>query len=169
MTDKKERIAIYPGSFDPLTNGHVDIIERGLKIFDKVIVAILFNPSKKALFSVEERLAMIKESFATHKNQENIIVESFDGLLVDYAKIKDAVAIIRGMRAISDFESEFQMALMNRKLSRDVQTIFLMTGLRWIFISSSIIKEVARFGGDISGMAPNPIKCKMKEKFPLLK
>lgn len=168
MVEKRERIAIYPGSFDPLTNGHMDIIERGLKIFDKVIIAVLYNPAKKSLFSVEERLEMIRKSFANHSNQENIVIDSFDGLLVDYARIKNAVAIIRGMRAISDFENEFQMALMNRRLSRDVQTIFLMTGLRWIFISSSIIKEVARFGGDISGMAPHPVKCKMKEKFPLL-
>ena len=168
MIDKRERIAIYPGSFDPLTNGHVDIIERGLKIFDKVIIAVLYNPSKNALFSVEERLDMIRNSFVNHSNKDSIIVDSFDGLLVDYARMKDAVAIIRGMRAISDFENEFQMALMNRRLNRDVQTIFLMTGLRWIFISSSIIKEVARFGGDISGMAPHPVKCKMKEKFPLL-
>ncbi|MGD9730704.1 MAG: pantetheine-phosphate adenylyltransferase [Desulfamplus sp.] len=168
MVEKRERIAIYPGSFDPLTNGHMDIIERGLKIFDKVIIAVLYNPAKKSLFSVEERLEMIRKSFANHSNQENIVIDSFDGLLVDYARMKNAVAIIRGMRAISDFENEFQMALMNRRLSRDVQTIFLMTGLRWIFISSSIIKEVARFGGDISGMAPHPVKCKMKEKFPLL-
>ena len=168
MINQEQRIAIYPGSFDPLTNGHVDIIERGLNIFDKIIVAVLYNPSKNALFSVEERLEMIQKSFINHSNKDNIIVDSFGGLLVDYAKQKDAVAIIRGMRAISDFESEFQMALMNRKLSRDVQTIFLMTGLRWIFISSSILKEVARFGGDISGMAPHPVKCKMKEKFPLL-
>ncbi|MBF0235415.1 MAG: pantetheine-phosphate adenylyltransferase [Desulfamplus sp.] len=166
--ENKERIAIYPGSFDPLTNGHVDIIERGLKIFDKVIIAVLYNPAKTALFSVDERLDMIRKSFSSHSNQSSIIIDSFGGLLVDYARQKNAVAIIRGMRAISDFESEFQMALMNRRLSRDVQTIFLMTGLRWIFISSSIIKEVARFGGDISGMAPHPVKCKMKEKFPLL-
>ncbi|MBF0303812.1 MAG: pantetheine-phosphate adenylyltransferase [Desulfamplus sp.] len=168
MIEKGERIAIYPGSFDPLTNGHVDIIERGLKIFDKVIIAVLYNPSKKALFSVEERIDMIQKSFLTHSNQDSIMIDSFDGLLVDYARMKNAAAIIRGMRAISDFENEFQMALMNRRLNRDVQTIFLMTGLRWIFISSSIIKEVARFGGDISGMAPHPVKCKMKEKFPLL-
>jgi len=169
MVQKKERIAIYPGSFDPLTNGHMDIIERGLKIFDKVIVAVLYNPAKTALFSVEERLDMIRQSFISHSSQSDLIVDSFEGLLVDYARDKNAVAIIRGMRAISDFENEFQMALMNRRLSRDVQTIFLMTGLRWIFISSSIIKEVARFGGDISGMAPHPVKCKMKEKFPLLR
>lgn len=169
MIESKERIAIYPGSFDPLTNGHVDIIERGLKIFDKIIIAVLYNPSKNAFFSVEERLDMIRKSFINHSNYSNLIVDSFGGLLVDYARQKNAVAIIRGMRAISDFESEFQMALMNRRLSRDVQTIFLMTGLRWIFISSSILKEVARFGGDISGMAPHPVKSKMKEKFPLLK
>ena len=163
---KNIRTAVYPGSFDPLTNGHVDIIERGLEIFDRVIVAVLHNPSKNALFSVEERLDMIRDSF---KHNGNLIVDSFDGLLVDYARQQHAVAIMRGMRAISDFENEFQMALMNRRLSRDVQTIFLMTGLRWIFTSSSIIKEVAGFGGDINGMAPNPVKLKMKEKFPLLK
>lgn len=163
--ENNERIAIYPGSFDPLTNGHVDIIERALKIFDKVIVAVLYNPSKKALFSVDERLEMIQRSFP---NKKQLLVDSFDGLLVDYAKSKNAVGIVRGMRAISDFENEFQMALMNRRLSREVQTIFLMTGLRWIFTSSSIIKEVAEFGGDISGMVPHAVKCKMKEKYPLL-
>ncbi len=160
------KTAIYPGSFDPLTNGHVDIIERGLKIFDKIIVAVLHNPSKKSLFSVEERVDMIKASF---NGTKNLCVDSFDGLLVDYAKIKKADAIIRGMRAISDFENEFQMALMNRRLSRDVQTVFLMTGLRWIFTSSSIIKEVAEFGGDITGMVPLPVNRKMEEKYPCLK
>ncbi len=160
------KTAIYPGSFDPLTNGHVDIIERGLKIFDKIIVAVLYNPSKKSLFTVKERVEMIESSF---NGTKNLCVDSFDGLLVDYAKMKDAAAIIRGMRAISDFENEFQMALMNRRLSRDVQTVFLMTGLRWIFTSSSIIKEVAEFGGDINGMVPIPVKHKMEEKYPGLK
>ncbi|SLM28281.1 Phosphopantetheine adenylyltransferase [Desulfamplus magnetovallimortis] len=163
--ENNERIAIYPGSFDPLTNGHVDVIERAMKIFDKVIVAVLYNPTKKALFSVDERLDLIRQTFP---NNNSILVDSFEGLLVDYARQKNATAIVRGMRAISDFENEFQMTLMNRKLSRDVQTIFLMTGLRWIFTSSSIIKEVATFGGDITGMVPHPVKCKMKEKFPLL-
>ena len=163
--EQNERIGIYPGSFDPLTNGHVDVIERAIKIFDKVIVAVLLNPTKTGLFTVDERLELIRLSFP-HNTQ--IIVESFDGLLVDYAKRRKATAIVRGMRAISDFENEFQMALMNRKLSRDVQTIFLMTGLRWIFTSSSIIKEVATFGGDITGMVPHPVKCKMKEKFPIM-
>jgi len=161
--ENKPKIAIYPGSFDPLTNGHVDIIERALKIFDKVIVSVMHNPKKTSLFSVQERVDMIRESIGRKANLE---VDSFDGLLVDYTRMKNAVAIIRGMRAISDFENEFQMALMNRRLNRDVQTIFLMTGLRWIFTSSSIIKEVATFGGDITGMVPQPIKLKMLEKFP---
>lgn len=156
------KTAVYPGSFDPLTNGHADIIERGLKIFDKVIVAIMHNPSKKYLFSVEERIAMIKKSF---EHKKNLQVDAFDGLVVDYARMHNAVALLRGMRAISDFENEFQMALMNRRLNRKVQTVFLMTGLRWIFTSSSIIKEVAAFGGDITGMVPHAVKCKMHEKF----
>jgi len=164
MTEKK--IAVYPGSFDPLTNGHVDVIERALEIFDEVIVAVLHNPSKKALFSSQERVEMIKQSFNGLKPVE---VDTFDGLLVDYAKIKNATAIIRGMRAVSDFENEFQMAMMNRKLHKDVQSVFLMTGLRWIFTSSSIIKEAAQFGGNISDMVPEPVKLKLMEKFPKLK
>jgi pantetheine-phosphate adenylyltransferase len=162
MTDKK-RIAIYPGSFDPLTNGHIDIIERALDIFDQVIVAILHNPSKKALFTMEERVEMIKQSF---NGEKCVMVDAFGGLLVDYAKMKNATAIIRGMRAISDFENEFQMALMNRKLNKEVQSVFLMTGLRWIFTSSSIIKEAVQFGGDISDMVPEPVNLKLMEKFP---
>ena len=160
---KNCKIAVYPGSFDPLTNGHVDIIERGLKIFDKVIVAVLHNPNKKSLFTPQERVKMIRQTFNENANME---ADDFDGLLVEYAKKRKAVAIIRGMRAISDFENEFQMALMNRRLNREVQTVFLMTGLRWIFTSSSIIKEVATFGGSINGMVPHPVKCKMMEKFP---
>ena len=163
MTDKK--IAIYPGSFDPLTNGHLDVIERALDIFDHVIIAVLHNPKKNALFTTEERVEMIKKSLNGRTTFE---VDTFDGLLVEYARIKGAVAIIRGMRAISDFENEFQMALMNRKLNKDVQSVFLMTGLRWIFTSSSIIKEAAQFGGDISDMVPEPVKIKLMEKFPKL-
>jgi len=161
MTDKK-KTAIYPGSFDPLTNGHIDIIERALDIFDEVIIAVLHNPSKKALFTMEERVDMIKQSF---NGRKTILVDSFGGLLVDYAKMKNAVAIIRGMRALSDFESEFQMALMNRKLNKEVQSIFLMTGFRWIFTSSSIIKEAAQFGGDISGMVPEAVERKLMKKY----
>ena len=159
------KTAVYPGSFDPLTNGHIDIIERGLKIFDKLIIAVLHNPSKKALFTVEERVDMIRKSFNGNKN---IVVDSFGGLLIDYAERQGAIAIIRGMRAISDFENEFQMALMNRRLSRKVQTVFLMTGLRWIFTSSSIIKEAAQFGGDINGMVPRPVKDRLEDKFPAM-
>ena len=159
---QNRRIAIYPGSFDPLTNGHMDVIQRALEIFDEVIVAILRNPAKKYLFSVQERLEMIQQSF---NGNDALKVDAFDGLLVDYARMKHAVAIIRGMRAISDFENEFQMALMNRKLHKDVQSVFLMTGLRWIFTSSSIIKEAAQFGADVSDMVPEPVNLKLIEKF----
>ncbi len=157
-----QRIAIYPGSFDPVTNGHLDIAERGLKLFDKVIVAILQNPVKSFLFTVEERLEMLEVSFQKYPNIE---VETFDGLLVDYAAKRQSHAILRGMRAVSDFEYEFQLALMNRRLNREVQTVFLMTGFRWIFTSSSIIKEAARFGGDIKDMVPPIVNQKLKDKF----
>jgi pantetheine-phosphate adenylyltransferase len=160
-----EKIAIYPGSFDPITNGHIDIAERGLKLFDKIIVAILNNPVKEFLFTVEERVEMLESSF---ENYPDIEVETFDGLLVDYAAKRKSTAILRGMRAVSDFEYEFQLALMNRRLNREVQTVFLMTGLRWIFTSSSIIKEAARFGGDITGIVPTLVNHKLKEKFGLI-
>lgn len=160
-----QRIAIYPGSFDPVTNGHVDIAERGLKLFDKIIVAILYNPVKDFLFTVEERVEMLESSF---KDYSNIAVETFDGLLVDYAARRESTAILRGMRAVSDFEYEFQLALMNRRLNREIQTVFLMTGLRWIFTSSSIIKEAARFGGDIKDMVPPLVNQKLREKFGLI-
>jgi pantetheine-phosphate adenylyltransferase len=155
-----EKIAIYPGSFDPVTNGHLDIIERGLTIFDKIIVTILENPAKKLLFSVEQRMDLLNRSLEGFSNVE---IASYDGLLVDYAKQRNAQAILRGMRAVSDFEYEFQMALMNRRLNRDVQTIFLMTGLRWIFTSSSIIKEAAKFGGNIESMVPPVVQKKLEE------
>jgi len=157
-----QKIAIYPGSFDPVTNGHVDIAQRGLRLFDKIIVAILSNPVKDFLFTVEERIEMLESSFEEYPNIE---VETFDGLLVDYAAKKKSTAILRGMRAVSDFEYEFQLALMNRKLNREVQSVFLMTSLRWIFTSSSIIKEAAQFGGDIKGMVPPIVNEKLKKKF----
>lgn len=157
-----KKIAIYPGSFDPVTNGHIDIAERGLKLFDKIIVAILHNPVKEFLFTVEERVEMLESSFKDHPD---ITVETFDGLLVDYAASRNCIAILRGMRAVSDFEYEFQLALMNRRLKREIQTVFLMTGLRWIFTSSSIIKEAARFGGDITSIVPPLVNRKLKEKF----
>jgi pantetheine-phosphate adenylyltransferase len=156
------RVAIYPGSFDPVTNGHIDIVERGLKIFDKIIVSILYNPNKEYLFTLEERLEMLKDSLKKFKNIE---IDSFDGLLVDYAASRKAHAILRGLRAMSDFEYEFQMALMNRRLNREVQTVFLMTGLRWIYTSSSIIKEAIQFGGNIEGMVPPLVQKRLIEKY----
>lgn len=156
------RIAIYPGSFDPITNGHLDIVERGLSIFDKIIVAILLNPSKESFFSVEERMEMLQISM---KKFANVEFDTFDGLLVDYAHKQKAHAILRGMRAVSDFEYEFQLALMNRRLRREIQTVFLMTGLRWIFTSSSIIKEAAQFGGDINDMVPPIVNKKLQKKY----
>jgi pantetheine-phosphate adenylyltransferase len=156
-------VAIYPGSFDPVTKGHLDIIERGLKIFDRIIVTILCNPSKKTLFSVAERIEMLEASLKEFS--ANVEVDSYHGLLVDYAVKRNATGILRGMRAVSDFEYEFQMALMNRKLNREIQTVFLMTSLRWIYTSSSIIKEAARFGGDVSDMVPRIVNKKIKEKF----
>ena len=158
------KVAIYPGSFDPVTNGHMDIVERGLKIFDKIIVAILLNPSKESFFTVEERMEMLQKSMTDF---EHVEFDTFDGLLVDYAARRKAHAILRGMRAVSDFEYEFQMALMNRRLRRDIQTVFLMTGLRWIFTSSSIIKEAAQFGGDIEDMVPPIVHTKLREKYTL--
>ena len=156
------KIAIYPGTFDPLTNGHMSIIKRALKIFDKVVVSILINPNKTPLFSLEERISMLNEIF---KNEENIEVDTFNGLLIDYAVKKKSNVIVRGLRALSDFEYEFQMALMNRKLNRDIQSVFLMTDYKWFYISSTIIKEAARYGGDIKGLVP-PIVCKkLKQKF----
>jgi pantetheine-phosphate adenylyltransferase len=156
------RIAIYPGTFDPLTNGHLSIIHRALKIFDKLIIAVLINPKKTPLFSLDERKAMIEEVL---KDRSNVEIDSFDGLLVDYAVKKGSNVIIRGLRALSDFEFEFQLALMNRKLNRDVQSIFLMTDYKWFYISSTIIKEAAGLGGKIDGLVP-PIVCRrLKEKY----
>ena len=157
-----ERIAIYPGSFDPVTNGHLDLLKRGLKIFDKIIVAIMRNPKKQNLFTLEERIEMLQDSLRDFPNVE---IDTFDGLTVEYATQKKAQGILRGLRALSDFEYEFQMALMNRRLNRQVQTVFLMTGLRWIYTSSSIIKEAAQFGGCIEGMVPTLVEKKLKEKY----
>jgi len=149
------QIGIYPGSFDPITNGHLDIIERASRLCDKVIVAVLKNTNKNPMFTLEERVALIEEVVAPF---ENVIVECFSGLLVDYAKQHNAKVIIKGLRAVSDFEYEFQMALMNRKLSPDVETIFLMTSSKNSYLSSSIVKEVAKFGGCIEGLVPQNIK-----------
>lgn len=159
----KGKIAVYPGTFDPITNGHLDIVHRSLEIFDKVIIAIAINPTKKALFPLEERLQMIRDCFPN--NDKRIVVDSVGGLLVDYAYTKGAAAIVRGLRAVSDFDYEFQLGLMNRRIERDVETVFLMTGLRWIYISSSIIKDVARHGGDTSGLIPDHVCEKLRNIF----
>ena len=158
----KEKVAIYPGTFDPITNGHLSIVNRALKIFDKLVIAILTNPAKKPLFTLEERIYMIKEAV---QNGANIEVDTFDGLLVDYVVQKGTNVIVRGLRALSDFEYEFQTALMNRKLNREVQSIFLMTDYKWFYTSSTIIKEAAGFNGDVSGLVPELVNQKLKQKF----
>lgn len=157
-------IAVYPGSFDPITNGHIDLLERGLKIFDRIIIAIAANPGKTPLFTIEERCDMIKAALADHPMGDRVTVDLFHGLLVDYVKGIPAKAILRGLRAISDFEYEFQMALMNRKLCTDVETLFIMTGMRWIYISSRIIKEVVMSGGCVTGLVPEIVEKKLAEK-----
>jgi pantetheine-phosphate adenylyltransferase len=157
-----KKIAVYPGSFDPITNGHVDIIKRGLGVFDELIVLIAYNPNKKMLFPVEERVEMIQEVIRDFKN---IRVDSFDGLLVDYAKVAGANVILRGLRALSDFEYEFQLALINRRLNRDVETVFLMTGYKWFYTSSTIINEAASLGGSVKGLVPEIVNQKLIEKY----
>lgn len=158
-----EKPAIYPGTFDPITNGHMSIIKRAVMIFDRLIIAILNNPQKIPLFSIDERVHMIKE--ATKGLSGNIEVDTFDGLLVEYAVRKRSNVILRGLRAMSDFEYEFQLSLMNRKLDRSVQSIFLMTDYKWFYTSSTIIKEAASFGGDITGLVPEIVRQKLEEKF----
>jgi len=162
-TIKRPTVAVYPGTFDPITNGHVDIIKRALRMYDKIIIVIAINSTKKPLFSIEERIKMIKKCFGS--TQERIEVDTTTGLLVDYAYNNGACAIVRGLRAVSDFDYEFQLALMNRKLQRKVETVFLMTGFRWIYISSSIIKDAARHGGDVSGVVPAHVKKALQKKF----
>jgi len=153
--------AVYPGSFDPITNGHVDIIRRGLEIFEQILVAVLENPKKKSLFSTKERVAMIQEIFSDCKNVE---VKAFHGLLVDFAKKNDAKMIIRGLRAISDFEYEFQMALMNRKLDPEIETLFMMPSLNYSFLSSRLVKEVSMLGGCLEGLVPTEVEKNLKNK-----
>lgn len=154
--------AIYPGSFDPVTNGHLDLIQRALEIFDEVIVAVAHNEAKKPLFSTEERIALLKESLG---DQPGLFIESLEGLLVDCARKREAFVVIRGLRAVSDFEFEFQMALMNRRLEPKIETIFLAPREDCIFLSSRIVKEVASLGGDITLFVPKPIVAALHEKF----
>ena len=153
--------ALYPGSFDPLTHGHLDIVDRAARIFDRVVIAVLENPNKRPLFTSSERVAMIKESLGDRAGVE---VSTFSGLTIDFARQVGARVIVRGLRAVSDFESEFQMALMNRRLEPDVTTVFIPTSLRHLFLSSSLIKELAEFGGDISEFVPANVVGPLKQR-----
>jgi len=154
--------AVYPGSFDPITYGHIDIIERGLKVFDTVIVAVARNSEKNALFNVEERIALIREVLGDNSRAK---VDTFDGLLVDYVRKQGATVIIRGLRAVSDFEYEFQLAQMNRSITQEVETLFMMTSVPYSYLSSSIVKEVSSLNGPIDGLVPPLVKKALDAKF----
>jgi pantetheine-phosphate adenylyltransferase len=157
-----EKIAVYPGSFDPITNGHVDLIKRGLRMFDQLIVLVAHNPNKTSRFTVEERMHMIREVI---KDQERVRVDVSSGLLVDYVRDNGASVILRGLRALSDFEYEFQMALINRRLNRDIETVFLMTGYKWFYTSSKIINEAASLGGNVKGLVPDLVYQSLLRKY----
>jgi pantetheine-phosphate adenylyltransferase len=154
-------LAVYPGSFDPLTNGHVDIIERGARLFDRIIVAILVNAEKAPLFSMAERVDIARAVF---KNHPTVEVDTFDGLLVDYVARRQANVIVRGLRAVSDFEYEFQMALMNRELAPTIETVFMMPAVKYSYISSRLIKEVFALGGKVHGLVPDMVEARLREK-----
>jgi pantetheine-phosphate adenylyltransferase len=162
MTERNaDRIAIYPGSFDPLHNGHVDIIRRGAALFDRIVVAILLNLEKAPLFTVDERVAIVREVFHDYPNVE---VDTFDGLLVEYARRKQAGVIVRGLRAVSDFEYEMQMALMNRNLNPAVETVFMMPSETYTYVSSRIVKEVVALGGSVTNLVPSIVESRLREK-----
>jgi len=156
-----KRTAIYPGSFDPLTNGHLDVVQRAAKLFDRVIIAVASNDSKHPLFTKDERVALVKQAVAKLPNVET---DAFDGLLVEYVAAKKAQAIVRGLRAVSDFEFEFQLALMNRKLDEKIETIFMMPKDTYTFLSSRIVKEICRLGGDVSSFVPPNVQTALKKK-----
>ena len=155
------KLAVYPVSFDPLTNGHVDIIERGTHLFDRIIVAVLVNVEKAPLFTIQERVEIVRDVF---KGTPNVEVDTFDGLLVDYVSTRNADVIVRGLRALSDFESEFQMALMNRRLNPDIETVFMMPAEQYTYISSRMIKEVFSLGGQVRGLVPAIVEARLRQK-----
>lgn len=157
----RPRLAVYPGSFDPVTNGHLDLVERSLRLFDRVVVAVLVNEAKAPLFSAAERVQLLREALHVHDRVE---VETFDGLLVEYAARRGAAAIVRGLRAVADFEYEYQMALMNRRLAPAVETVFMMPAEQYTYTSSRLIKEVARLGGDVHGLVPPVVAARLREK-----
>jgi len=154
-------LAVYPGSFDPLTNGHVDIILRGARLFDRIVVAILVNAEKSPLFSMDERLDILRAVFKDHANVE---IDTFGGLLVDYVERRRAQVIVRGLRALSDFEYEFQMALMNRRLNPKIETVFMMPAEQYTYISSKLIKEVFALGGRVHGLVPELVEARLRDK-----
>jgi pantetheine-phosphate adenylyltransferase len=156
-----KKIAVYPGSFDPITNGHVDIITRALRMFDELIILVAYNPNKNSLFSVQERMDLVRDVI----RDSHIRVDCSAGLLVDYVKSVNANVILRGLRAVSDFEYEFQMALINRRLNRDIETVFLMTGYQWFYTSSNLIKEAASLGGSVKGLVPDLVNDKLERIF----
>lgn len=157
-----KHIAVYPGTFDPVTNGHLDLVERSLRIFGELIIAVAANPKKQPLFSLEERLEMFRE---ITKGMKHVSIESFDGLLIDYVKRQKAVAVIRGLRAVSDFEYEMQMALTNRRLDTSIETVFMMPNEAYSFITSTVVKEVSSFGGDVSTLVPPIVLGRLKKRF----
>jgi pantetheine-phosphate adenylyltransferase len=158
------RVAVFPGSFDPMTNAHLDVARRAAALFDQLVIGVLNNPRKAPLFSIDERVAQIRESVAEFGS--NVEVAAFDGLTVDFARRNDAEFIVRGLRAVSDFEAELQMAHTNRKLQRGVDTVFLMSALEFGYLSSTLAKEVAQFGGDVTGMVPAPVASALSARFP---
>ena len=160
--NRRRSLAVFPGSFDPITNGHVDIIGRGLSVFDKVTIAILMNPEKQPLFSVEERVEIIRE---TYQGENRVSVDTFSGLLVDYAEKVEATVIVRGLRAISDFEYEFQMALMNRRLKPHIETVFMMPAESYSYLSSRLVKEVFQLGGSVRELVPSGVERRLREKY----
>jgi pantetheine-phosphate adenylyltransferase len=165
MTSKRgPKKAIYPGTFDPVTNGHLSLMERACHLFDELVVAVSTNVTKSPMFSFEDRLKMVNEAISAQKFASEIRVIGFEGLLAELAKREKAVAIIRGLRALTDFEFEFQMALMNRKMAREVETVFLMPSLSWVYLSSTLVKDIARNGGDISELVPPQAVSMFKQK-----